>query len=54
MNKKTIADKLINVICALSIIFWLWLIISYIDIISHNLTTCEYQSWNLLILMFKK
>lgn len=33
------------------LLFGLWFSLSFIDIISHNLTTYTYTSWNLIIIL---
>lgn len=44
-----------------NILFWtiftilmVWFAASYIDVIAHNTTTCTYQPWNLIQLVWIK
>lgn len=36
---------------AANLIFLLWLALSYVDIVAHNLTTFTYSKYNLLIIL---
>ncbi len=45
---KVLCGLIVTILGALLI----WFIASYIDIVLHNLTTCEYASWNLIQMIF--
>ena len=44
-------NKLANLILAVTIVFILWFIGSYIEIVCNNLTTTEYSDYNLIKLL---
>lgn len=41
-----------NAVIVLEVLFLLWVLVSFIDINAHNLTTCEYMPWNFFIVFF--
>lgn len=46
------AEKVINVLAAISVLFLAWVAISYIDVIAHNLTMCEYLPFNIFSVLY--
>lgn len=46
-------NKIWNVLEIIGGLFLLWVFISWIDVISHNLTTYIYQPWNAFVLFTK-
>lgn len=44
-------NKLVNLILAVMIVFILWFIGSYIEIVCNNLNTAEYSDYNLIQLL---
>ena len=38
--------KVETISCVISALVLLWIAVSYIDVVAHNLTTCHYQWWN--------
>jgi hypothetical protein len=49
MTKRTVGD------CAIVVCFALlaWILFSYADIVTHNLTTANYAWWNIINLFLK-
>ena len=45
--------KVSDVLCVVSVLIALWFVASWADIALHNLTTCEYAPWNVLVLLCK-
>lgn len=43
-------EKIINLI---SLIFFIWIVLSMCDILAHNMTDCNYASWNAMELFYK-
>lgn len=55
-NKKyhwNIKKFLSNMYFAVSVAFLLWMLASYLDVITHNLSGGTDAKWNLLLMMFK-
>lgn len=46
------AKTIINVLAVISAVFLLWGAISIIDVIAHNLTTCEYLPFNIFTVLY--
>lgn len=44
--KRSKTETILNIVTAISLVMFLWLFVSYIDIVSHNLTTQEYMRFN--------
>lgn len=42
--------KILKVICY---IIFAWFVLSYLDVIMHNLDSCQYQPWNVFELFVK-
>lgn len=40
-----------KIMFATIILFWAWVFASFADIVTHNLDTCVYQSWNIFTLI---
>lgn len=47
-----VSNFITNALCIISVLLTTWILLSYIDIILHNTTTCTYQSWNLIVMAF--
>lgn len=41
-----------RILNTISAAFLLWVAASYIDIVTHNLTSCTYAAWNFFTLVF--
>lgn len=50
MKKGKKIENMAIIICMVAIV---WLLMSWIDCISHNLTDRQYQAWNLLMILWK-
>ena len=51
-EEKSMAKRLLTVTAyAVSVLLLAWVVISFFDITSHNLTTCKYWEYNLFILL---
>ena len=50
--KKRKAEKVAITINTLSSLFLLWLLASYIDVITHNISSYTYAWWNLIAMFF--
>lgn len=37
----------------ISLIFFIWIVLSMCDILAHNMTDCNYASWNAMELFYK-
>ena len=44
--------KLIALVYTISIVMLLWLIMSWMDVISHNMTDYDYADWNIIANVF--
>ena len=44
------AEKIINLI---SLIFFIWILLSMCDILAHNMTDYNYASWNAIEIFYK-
>ena len=49
---NTMCDKIVNFLCGGTVIAVAWFIASYIDVVTHNTSTCVYASWNILTFIF--
>lgn len=47
------SSKLGNILTGVSVAWLVWVLASYIDTITHNLTTYQYQWWNCFELFTK-
>lgn len=47
------SNKVMNIMSFLAILIIAWMIASYIDIVMHNMTTCNYAWWNLIAMFFR-
>lgn len=43
-------EKIINLI---SLIFFIWIVLSMCDVLAHNMTDYKYASWNAMELFYK-
>ena len=50
--KWNIKKFLSNLFTAVSVAVIVWVLASYIDVITHNLTTCVYAKWNIFPMIF--
>lgn len=44
------AEKIINLI---SLIFFIWILLSFFDILAHNMTDYNYASWNAIEIFYR-
>ena len=44
------AEKIINLI---SLIFFIWILLSMCDILAHNMSDFKYASWNAIEIFYK-
>ena len=56
MSKKAVkksnkAEKVWNVLCVLSICFWVWVLISWFDYAANDMHNTEDASWNIFTIM---
>ena len=49
-KRMTKAEKIINLI---SLIFYIWILLSFFDILAHNMTDYNYASWNAIEIFYK-
>lgn len=47
------SNKVMNIMSVVAILMITWMIASYIDIVMHNMTTCNYAWWNLIAMFFR-
>lgn len=46
-------EKIMTAMSLLSLLMMLWVVASYIDVVMHNMTTCNYAWWNLIAMFFR-
>ena len=45
--------KIANVFYGISALWLIWIFASWVDVVTHNLTTCTYQAWNFFPIFVK-
>ena len=52
-ENKTMKKTLLKTFDIISIVFWLWLLFSYLEIAFKNIHTPLYSNYNLIVITFK-
>lgn len=52
VQKIKISSILYTLSIIVSVILLVWMVASYVNIIQHNLGSCNYTNWNLIVRMF--
>lgn len=50
MGKRDIWEKLSTILIAL---VFVWIVWSWLEIVAHNRTDCQYSAWNMWVLVLK-
>ena len=51
-QKQILKMKIENAAAALGGVLLVWGFASWVDVISHNLSDCNYAWWNLIVILF--
>ena len=53
MKRKTRGNKMENIICGGCGVMLLWFLLSWADVVAHNMTDQCYAWWNLFEIIFR-